>query len=131
LLLTRSGGDLLKPRKRSSVIVSGNSHEQLSPNRWTFPMFSEENPVKTNALRSRLSELRHVFAGIECDYAIAAALSFAATGNTNPGAPPAPPISLPASGLLAIISTTPSLTFSPPGTPRVAQWVWQPDTVKW
>jgi hypothetical protein len=27
-------------------------------------MFSEENPVKTNALRSRLSELRHVFGGI-------------------------------------------------------------------
>ena len=46
-------------------------------------MFSEENPVKTNALRSRLSELRHVFAGIECDYAIAAALSFAATDRRN------------------------------------------------
>ena len=46
-------------------------------------MFSEENPVKTNALRGRLSELRHVFAGIECNYAIAAALSFAATGSTR------------------------------------------------
>ncbi|MGO9058939.1 MAG: hypothetical protein ACLQU2_16330, partial [Candidatus Binataceae bacterium] len=29
-------GDVLKPRKRSSVIVSGNSQEQPSPNRWTF-----------------------------------------------------------------------------------------------
>ncbi len=52
--LKPSGGDVLKPRKRSSVIVSGNSREQQSPNWWTFPMFSEGKPGQ-NPLRSRLS----------------------------------------------------------------------------
>ena len=94
-------------------------------------MFSEENPVKTNALRSRLSELRHVFAGIECDYAIAAALSFAATGNTNLAC---------AAGAADFIArfrvTSDHLNNAvrnllATSTPRVAQWVWQPDTVKW
>ena len=52
--LKPSGGDVLKPRKRLSVAVSGKSPEQPSPNRWTFSMFSEGRPGQ-NPPRSRLS----------------------------------------------------------------------------
>src|SRR5208282_2636525 len=48
--LKPSGGDVLKPRKRSSVIFSGNIHEQLSPDRRTVRIISEEKPDQ-NALR--------------------------------------------------------------------------------
>jgi hypothetical protein len=41
--------DVLKPRKRSSVIVSGDSYELPSPNRATFLIFSEE--TSQNQLR--------------------------------------------------------------------------------
>jgi hypothetical protein len=45
LLLTRSGGDLLKPRKRSSVIFSGDSYELPSRNR-RFSNVFRGKPVK-------------------------------------------------------------------------------------
>ena len=53
-MLIRHNGpsNVLKPRKRSSVTVSGisgNSYELPSRNRWTFPIVSEENWVKTRS----------------------------------------------------------------------------------